>query len=139
MRPELLDLVPLHDKGGLAGRGSDNAGRTVGGDVLKPPSLLVRDLVRRAVGSDAQQPAVVTAAYKAIARRVADQRQHRAAMQRLGCRRLGGVYVSGQQAHATVAQGVGRDRSVPVEGAGGDGRIGCDGTARWQGLPPGRV
>ena len=108
--PNSLHLAALHHEGALAGRSGDRAGRAMGGDVLEPLALLVGDLARRPVGCDAQQPAIVAAAHEAVARRIADQRQHRAAMQRLGRRRLGGVDVGGQQAHAAVAQGEGHDR-----------------------------
>src|SRR5258708_3950747 len=139
MWAELAHLAALHDEGALAGRGGDGAGRAMRREMLEPLASLAGKLGRRSVAGDAQQATVVAAAHESIARRIADQRQHRAAMQGIASWCFRGVDVGRQQAHAPVAEREGCDRALLVEGAGSRRCVARNGTAWRQGLAPGRI
>jgi hypothetical protein len=139
VRAELAHLAVLHDDGSLADRGGNGAGGAVRREMFDPFAFVVGEFGRRAVESYAQQAPVVAAAYETVARRVADQRQHRAAMQRRGGVGRGGGDIGRQQPHASVAQREGHRGAVAAEGTGRGRRVGRDRTRRRQGLPPGRI
>ena len=124
----------------LADRGGDGAVAAMGRELVDPLALLVGDLGRAAVQAQCAAGGRRRRRSRSRRRRIADQRQHRAAMDRLGSALRAAASMSAGSRRTRPSPSAKRDRlAVAAEGAGGDRRVGRDerdgGSAPPAGLP----